>query len=386
MQKNDGNILYRFTFFSKCDKIKRVKGGIALKKKKLLYVAESFGGGVFTYLSELCTELCSKYDIYVAYSERSETPGNFKKYFPPEVKFIRLKYFKREISLANEIRACGELKDVIEEICPDIVHLHSTKAGVIGRIALFGKKLPVFYTPHGYAFHMAEAGKAKKAMYRMIEKVCALGGAVTVACSKDEYLDARKLSGRCRLVENGINCDFLDSITLETDKVDTEPFTVYTLGRICAHKNPQLFNSIAERMPNVRFLWIGDGEERDKLTAKNITVSGWVDRNEALRLAAKCHVFLMTSLGEGLPLSLVESMYMRKICVGNNVRGIREILRNGDNGFLCSSVAEFVSAISVAENGGEKTVKIIENAVADVKNYYNTSIMGKKYLGIYENY
>ena len=53
------------------------------------------------------------------------------------------------------------------------------------------------------------------------------------------------------------------------------PFTVYTLGRICYQKNPTLFNEIAEALPDVKFIWIGDGELREQLTSKNIEITGW---------------------------------------------------------------------------------------------------------------
>ena len=73
-------------------------------------------------------------------------------------------------------------------------------------------------------------------------------------------------------------------IAYKTEKVE-HPFTVYTLGRICYQKKPTLFNEIAGSFPNVKFVWIGDGELRGELTSKNIEITGWADRSTAIRYA-----------------------------------------------------------------------------------------------------
>ena len=79
----------------------------------------------------------------------------------------------------------------------------------------------------------------------------------------------------------------LQEIIDKTEKVE-HSFTVYTLGRICYQKNPTLFNEIAESLPDVKFVWIGDGELRDQLTSENIEITGWADRSTAIRYAVNC--------------------------------------------------------------------------------------------------
>ena len=81
-----------------------------------------------------------------------------------------------------------------------------------------------------------------------------------------------------------INMAELQEIIDKTEKVE-HSFTVYTLGRICYQKNPTLFNEIAESLPDVKFVWIGDGELRDQLTSENIEITGWADRSTAIRYA-----------------------------------------------------------------------------------------------------
>ena len=121
-----------------------------MAKKKILYVVEAMGGGVFTYIVDLANELVNEFDMYIAYAVRPQTPSNYKEYFDKRIHLIEVKSFCREIKPAQELKAIKEVKAIAEEVKPNIIHLHSSKAGVIGRIAFNGKDIPLFYTRHGY--------------------------------------------------------------------------------------------------------------------------------------------------------------------------------------------------------------------------------------------
>ena len=93
------------------------------------------GGGVFTYIVDLSNELIKEFDIYIAYAVRPQTPPDYRQYFDKRIHLIEVKNFCREINLKKEFAAIKEIKNIAYEIQPDIIHLHSSKAGVIGRIA-----------------------------------------------------------------------------------------------------------------------------------------------------------------------------------------------------------------------------------------------------------
>ena len=160
-------------------------------------------------------------------------------------------------------------------------------------------------------------------------------------------------------------------------------FTVFTLGRICNQKNPVLFNKIAEAMPDIHFIWIGDGELRNELSASNIEISGWMNRKEALKKALAADMFILTSLWEGLPMSLLEAMYMKKPCVVSDVIGNHDVIHNGNNGFVCNAVSEFVASIRIVKDG--KVDDLVDAAYHDILHIYNTAIMAEKYNSIYLN-
>lgn len=349
------------------------------KKKKILFVVEAMGGGVFTYIVDLSNELCKKYDMYVAYSIRRQTPLDYKTYFDPRVHLIKVQNFTREIRPQKDLMAFFELRKIAEQVQPDIIHLHSSKAGAIGRMAFDGKQVPLFYTPHGYSFLMKNYKSAKRLAFKIVEEFCAKRLCTTISCSLGEHEETLKLTKRAEYVNNGINTKELDEL-LSGIKETTHPFTVFTLGRICYQKNPKLFNEIALKMPDIKFLWIGNGELREELTAPNIEITGWLNRKEALKKAVNGDVFLLTSLWEGLPISLLESMYMKKLCVVNDVIGNHDVIHNGENGYVCRTVDEFVKAIR------EERPELIQKAYMDITSEHNTVVMAEKYSNIYEDY
>lgn len=337
------------------------------EKKKLLYIVEAMGGGVFTYIVDLANELVNSYDMYIAYAVRKQTPQNYKDYFDKRIHLIEVKNFGRAIDPAKDIAAFFEVKKMAAEIKPDVIHLHSSKAGVIGRVA-FNGEIPMFYTPHGYSFLMENYKPMKRRMFKLIESVCAKRNCTTISCSVGEHQESLKLTKHATYVNNGINMAELQEIIDKTEKVE-HPFTVYTLGRICYQKNPTLFNEIAESLPDVKFVWIGDGELRDQLTSENIEITGWADRSTAIRYAVNADVFLLPSRWEGLPISLLESMYMKKACVVSNVIGNRDVIHNDENGFVCTKVEDFVKAIEECQGAVEK---LTEHAYQDILKMYNT--------------
>ena len=349
------------------------------EKKKILYIVEAMGGGVFTYIVDLANELVDSYDMYIAYAVRKQTPENYEEYFDKRIHLIEVKNFIRTINLSKDITAFFEIKKIATQVKPDVIHLHSSKAGAIGRM-VFNGNIPMFYTPHGYSFLMENYKPMKRKMFKLIEWFCAKRSCTTISCSMGEHQETLKLTQRATYVNNGINISELQKIVEQTEKV-IHPFTVYTLGRICHQKNPMLFNRIAELLPDIRFVWIGDGELREELTSNNIEVTGWADRTIAIKYALNADVFLLTSRWEGLPISLLESMYMRKVCVVSNVIGNKDVIKNRENGFICENVEEFVEAINECKNGVDDRV---EQAYQDILKLYNTKVMAERYKTIYE--
>ncbi len=358
-----------------------------MQKKKILYVVEAFGGGLFTYIVDLVNELSNQYDFTIAYAIRSQTPENFKEYFDPSIEFIEIKNFTRGVNLIRDLSAVIELGKVAKEVKPDIIHLHSSKAGVLGRMAFWFSNSALFYTPHGYSFLMQDMSRIKRMIYYIAEKTAGMSKCMTISCSEGEHAESQKLTKKVTYVNNGINIKEIDKQLKginSSGSIDDSSY-VFTIGRICYQKNPTLFNQIALKMPDKRFLWIGDGELRDELTAPNIEVTGWLERIEALKYASKASIFILPSRWEGLSMSLLEAMYMKKPCVVSDIIGNHDVIESNRNGVICNNIDEYVAAIIKLSSDKEFKECCCKCAYEDILREYNTTVMAKKYAEIYES-
>lgn len=352
-------------------------------KKRILMVCESFGGGVFTYVSQLCNDLVDIFDIYLAYSLRPQTPKNYKDFLDRRVNLIQMKYVgaKGLGNIINDIAAIKELRKLEKEVHPNIIHLHSSIAGGLGRIAYSKKLRSVVYTPHGYA-HILMGKGLKSKFYELAEKL--LGNrALTLTCCDSENEEAKKFSKRTHYIETGVNLEDLSKSLGEIAPVKNDTFTVFTLGRACTQKQPQLFNRIAELVPQAKFLWIGSGELEHELTSPNIEITGWKSRKEALALAKGADAFVLCSLGEAIAMSLIENMYIKKLILVSNTIGNKSVIKDEINGFLCNKAEDYADHIKSAMKCFPST--LTENAYKDVLKIYNTSIMKIKFINFYNS-
>lgn len=356
---------------------------MAKEKKKVLHIVEAMGGGVFTFIVELANGMCEDFDITIAFGMREETPKNYKDFFDKKVKLIQVKNFTRGLNPMKDLGAYFELRRIIKEVKPDIIHTHSSKAGAIGRYMFNRKCEKMFYTPHGYSFLMEGISERKKKFYKTLEKKCGnKSNCITIACGESEWKQGRDVSQKSTYISNGINMKKMDKILEQPPLVGkNHPFTVYTLGRIEYQKNPAMFNEIAKRLPKVRFVWIGAGERSYELTEPNIIVTGWIHGEIRYEFANAGDVFLLPSRWEGLPLAVLEAMYMEKPCVVSNVVGNCDVIKNGVNGYICDTLDEFVDAIKKCEELPQ--IELVKQAKEDVRTTFNTEVLCRKYKEIY---
>lgn len=310
----------------------------------ILHITEVFSGGVLPMIANICNGLADEYHIIVAYGIRPDTPDNIRRYFDERIKLIPVPVFKRKISIKNDIIAMYVINRIVKRFHPNIIHMHSTKAGLLGRMSLLFYKGKKFYTPHGYSFLKKDDTKFERTVYKIIEYLLAHTRCITVACGRSELKYAQQLNKNSICINNGIDTMWLDSI-LHKVELKQHRFTVYTAGRIGPQKNPRLFNSIAECCPDIQFVWIGDGEEAGYLTSSNITVTGLVDREVLFKMAVNYDCYLSCALWEGLPVALLEAMYLKKECIVSNVAGNNDLVEDGQTGFIAYDKNDYIRLI-----------------------------------------
>lgn len=353
-------------------------------RKKILMICEAFGGGVFAYVSQLCNDMCDDFDVYLAFALRPQTPKNYKDALDKRVNLIEVKSFNGMKPTAI-IAAIKELHRLAKEIHPDVIHLHSSIAGGIGRLAYkSSKQHKLVYTPHGYAhILMGQPTTRKCRQYKMIEKLLGHRNCITLTCCESEDEVARTLTKRTAYVETGVN---LEDLHRTIDGIKPEPsekFTVYGMGRLCEQKQPALFNRIAELVPDARFVWIGTGELQHELTAPNIEVTGWKPRHEAIAMGKGAQIYILCSLGEAIAMSLIENMYIGKLCLVSNTMGNKSVIKNGINGYTCETAEDYAKHIKEAMK--QFPQKLADQGRKDVFEHYNTKRMKRDYMKFYND-
>lgn len=349
--------------------------------KTIMHIAEAFGGGIVTFLANLANQQAEHYNVIIVHGIRPETHKNYKNFFDPRVRLIKADSFKQKISLGAEMKAMNELHGLIKQFKPDVIHMHSSQAGVLGKIASIGYSCKKVYSPHGFSFLREDVSEWKRKVFMSIEKIFALFDCTMVASSASEYEVAKKLTKKTILIQNGICSDSLKPF--EHIRPQNAIPTVGMVGRAMYQKNPAMFNEIATRMPHLHFEWIGDGTLRDQLKAPNIHIVGWGPREEALEYLANCDIYIMTSLWEGMPLSLLEAMYLGKPCVVTNVVGNRDVVSNDHNGYVCDTIDQFVEKIQYLVENPKVRAHYGQQSHDDVVNIYNSRIMEEKFSKIY---
>lgn len=313
---------------------------------KIVHIMECFAGGTFNFLVDLTSELSNEEHIVIYGINRENTPKNFKDLFNKNVKFIKWKTAQREMKPLKDVKALWELYTILKNIDNiDIIHLHSSKAGFLGRIVSFllGKSKKTIYTPHAISFLRLDVSPKKRKIFIWMEKFASFFGGKIVACSKSEKEAIEKQGIKnVTFINNGIKPLQVEKKVNTSDKI-----TIISVGRLSIQKNPKLFNDIALEFidnPDIQFIWCGDGELKSELISPNIKCTGWIDRKALENYLSNADIYLSTSLWEGLPLSVLEAMSIGLPVVLSDCVGNKDLVE--DRNFLYQDKQKAIRIIS----------------------------------------
>ncbi len=356
----------------------------------IVHIVEPFASGVALFVKSLTESMPDDTHIIV-HGERKEEmlAKEVKRKFPQKnIRFIKWQSAQRAIDPIKDFLAFVELRKILKRLkaknLVDAVHLHSSKSGLLGRAAcrLVGID-NVFYTPNGASFLSAK-NKLTAFFYRQVEKVGNRLGGKVICSSSSELEQYLTLGIDAAYINNGTDVEKVFSLH---DNKKYKKFRIVTSGRIEHQKNPALFNEIASYfvdMPDIEFVWIGEGTERNLLTAPNIKISGWLPTHRVHEIIARSHVYLSSSRYEGLSFAVLEAMALKKPMLLSNCTGNADIVKQGINGDLFTTSYDAIVKILQYHNNKEMLEVMGEYSREICEEEFNTKNNYSSYRKFYE--
>ena len=376
-----------------------------MKKIKVLRIINRFNIGGPTYNATFLTRyLGEEYETMLVggLPEEGESDSLYilEKY---GVKPVLIEEMKRQPNFSSDRKAYLKLKKIIKEFQPDIVHTHASKAGALGRNAAKSCKVPIIiHTFHGHVFH-SYFGRFKTAIFKNIERNLARKSTAIIAISN---IQKKELSADHRICRE-------DKIKVVPLGFDLEPFyqkrlklreeqrskyeltdndvAIAIIGRLAPVKNHDFFlDSMASVLKNttksVKIFIVGDGAERENIERRvseinakfenRINMTSWI--SDIGEFNAGMDIICLTSRNEGTPVSLIEAQAGGIPVVTTDVGGVRDIIMDGDTGFVVPVDDESKYAEKVLElvEDEKKREKMSQNGWSFVKEkfHYNTLV------------
>lgn len=329
-----------------------------MPRPKVLHVLEATLGGARRHVTDLLLGLDQhKYELLFAFS-----PLRADALFSEELAKIRRSGVRTvEIPMAREIRplldarAFRQLYRLIRNERIAVAHLHSSKAGFLGRLAAkaASQSCKTIYTPHGVAVRLGK-------FYGLLEKFAGRFTDALIAVSEPERkeLAGYGLVASDRLVTISAGIDLSALAALADPSADTSDVgsvrrelgvpldapLIGTAGRLTRLKDPEAFvrvgAAVAQAHPEAYFLWVGEGELQALVLSQAATL-GVRDRvlflsfrKDIYRILRAMDIFVLTSIYESFGYVTCEAMALEKAVVATAVAGTVDLVEPGVTGFL----------------------------------------------------
>ena len=360
-----------------------------------------------TLLSVVGLDALPEYDVTLLSGLDKGREGELLSQARESVELIVLPEMGRSINPLSDLVAFWKLYKIIKKGRYHIVHTHSSKAGVLGRVAAWLAGTPIIvHTLHSLVFHDYQPWVVNRAWWLM-KKICAPITDFYISVSEIIVQKAIKAGiaepERFRTIYSGMELDWFLNATFDSDAVRREfgiPLDVPVVGKIARlfplKGHDQLMDAapeIVRRVPNVRFFLIGDGillehlqkRAREYGILENFIFAGLIDRTRIPEMISAMDLVVHTSLREGLARVLPQALAMGKPCVSFNIDGAPEVVINDETGYLVQpfdsvGLAEGISRIledadmraRMGENGRRHVDPAFrsEKMVADIAEVY----------------
>jgi len=283
--------------------------------------------------------------------------------------FVEIPDLVRQVSPRRDYAAFRALRTRFRETRPDVVHTHSSKAGVIGRLAAHAAGVPIIvHTIHGMSFNRTQ-GRWVQAAYATAERYCAERCHAIVSVA--DAMTAQALAAgigrpdQYETIRSGMTVADFDPNRISGAAmranwgIASEHFLVGTVARLFVNKGYEqlieVISAAAPRNEKLRFVWIGDGAHRAAYEAElerrglrdRVILTGLLKPAEMPGALAAIDMLAHTSQWEGLPRAVVQALLMEKPVVSFAIDGAPEVVRPGQTGELAAlnDTASFAQSV-----------------------------------------
>lgn len=343
--------------------------------KILQVITQSELGGAQTVVVQLANNLSRDHEVVLAAGQ-----GDGKMWSMVNDQVIKedCPHLQRSISLKNDLLAAIELRRLYKKYKPDVIHLHSSKAGTLGRIVFPSKK--TVYTVHGFD-SVRLAFKQLLPIERFLQHFCK--AVVGVSKYDEKNLLAEGIKNNVSTVYNGISIPDCSQIS-DIKAFNQDKKIVLAIARVSPPKKTDLFVDVARLLPQYNFVWIGNQREVTEFgeLPENCYFLGNISNAGAY--CSKADLVMLPSNYEGLPMVILEAMCFAKPVVASDVGGIGEIVRNEVNGYVLENDAHlFSEKIHRILENEELYLKFSQNSFDIFQNELTIDRMVRGYLDIY---
>ena len=356
------------------------------------HIIEPMEHGVFIWVVDMANRLVEDgYRVSVLHSIREHTPVNWHDMFDTRVELIHVQ-MSRSINPVIDVKALIGLIRHLKRLNPDIIHTHSSKGGFLARVAGFilRKNNRLLYTSHAIHYPLIQE-PIKRKLYKYFEHIGYWLGGTIVACGKEEYEIIRKditnnTGKRLIRISNGIDAA---QLTPKDYSKKNEKVKIGVVGRISLQKAPWVFAKIAGKINKIRddveFIWIGGGEDDDvkMLEEVGVTVTGMLDRSEALRLIPSLDIYFQTSAYEGLSLALLEAQASGIPAVVTKIPGNDEVVQHGETGYVGENEEKLTLHLTTLIDSEVERQKMGRYAKQHTEEHFSLSAMADQYKDEY---
>ena len=337
-------------------------------------ISHSDLGGAQSVLISLANRLSIDNEVIVVSGSRD---GEMFSMLSPDVKIETLDCLQRDISLIRDFKAIWSLRRLYNKYKPDIIHLHTAKIGVLGRL-IFPRKITI-YTVHGF-----DAIRVAHRIFLPLERILQYRCSCLVGVSQYDVrmMQEEKVRRNVCCIYNGIERPS-GVVNFSFEKYNDFEKIILCIARMSPQKNDILFIEIASRFPQYAFIWVGNQYPVNRPIPRNVFFEGSIPN--AGVLCRDVDLFLLTSNYEGLPMSIIEAMSYGKPVVASNVGGISEIVISDYNGFVAeNTVEDFCDKIARIFSSNEKWKYYSSNSRLLYEERLTVSRMVKAYYNLYK--